>query len=262
MEPLKIGITGVRGVVGETLDPGARRALRGGVRHVPRRRPRARVPRPPALGADAAGGGHRGPPLGGLRGRRPRRLPDAEPAARGEVARRDAAASRSPAATTRRSGTRSSSCATTGSTSARSRARSCSTSTTRARCPRARWDRHRRRASTGTTRSRPTSRRCAPRFDVAAVRARRLRVAVDCCNGSCSRLVPALARGARLRGAADQRRPVAAVPALARARGRAAAAQVRALVQRGPGRPRPRPRRRRRAAEPGGRDGDSRSPRS
>ena len=29
-----------------------------------------------------------------------------------------------------------------------------------------------------------------PRFDVAAIRARRLRVAVDCGNGSCSRLVP------------------------------------------------------------------------
>ena len=65
-----------------------------------------------------------------------------------------------------------------------------------------------------------------------------------------------LARGARLRGAADQRRPLAALPAAPRALGR----------DRGPGpgdrargtrRPRPRARRRRRAAEPRGRDGPS-----
>jgi len=44
MKPLKIGVSGVRGVVGETLTPELRRRIRAGVRDLPRRRPGARVP--------------------------------------------------------------------------------------------------------------------------------------------------------------------------------------------------------------------------
>ncbi len=217
MEPLKVGISGVRGVVGETLDPGARRPLRGGVRLVPRRRPRARLPRPAALGADAAGGG------------RPRvSSPSAARSPISASARRPASSSRSAGL-----GARGGISITGGHNPPEWNALKFvrddglylsaiqgeelldvyhqGTVAARTLGP------HRRRASTGTTRCRRTSRRCAPRSTSRPVRARRLRVAVDCGNGSCSRLVPALARGARLRRAADQRRPGAAVPALARA---------------------------------------------
>ncbi|MCK7482120.1 MAG: hypothetical protein M0C28_36940 [Candidatus Moduliflexus flocculans] len=117
-------------------------------------------------------------------------------------------------------------------------------------------------ARRGAGRRSPTTwRPSPPRFDAAAIRARRLRVAVDCGNGSCSRLVPGWLADARLRGAADQRRPVAALPAAARAldRDRGPGAGDRA---RGPGRPRPRARRRRRAARASWTRRVGRSPRS
>ena len=70
-------------------------------------RPRRRRPRHAHVGRDGAAGRRRGPALGGLPHRGRRRLPDADRAAAGAPARGRRAASPSPRATTRPSGTRS-----------------------------------------------------------------------------------------------------------------------------------------------------------
>ena len=94
----------------------------------------------------------------------------------------------------------------------------------------------------------------AARFDVAAVRARRLRVAVDCGNGSCARFVP--------RWLADlgcEVLPINDDPSLPFPRLPEPSIATAALGSGGRAggrrRPRPRARRRRRAAEPRRRDG-------
>ena len=115
---------------------------------------------------------------------------------------------------------------------ARARPRNCSTSTTRGGS--------RRRPGTGcgrgssrARRSSTTSTCCPPASTWPRARARRLKVAVDCCNGSCSLLAPRWLAALGLRGAGDQRRPV-------RRRSRTrpepkpeTAVQVRALVKAG-----------------------------
>ena len=97
--------------------------------------------------------------------------------------------------------------------------------------PRARWDRIATRVDRHDAVP-PHLEALRAAFDVAAVRARRLRVAVDCGNGSCSRLVPAW-----LEALGCDVLPINDDPALPFPRspepGVAAAAQVRALVRAG-----------------------------
>jgi phosphomannomutase len=97
--------------------------------------------------------------------------------------------------------------------------------------PRARWDRIATRVDRHDAVP-PHLEALRAAFDVGAVRARRLRVAVDCGNGSCSRLVPAW-----LEALGCEVLPINDDPTLPFPRapepGVAAAAQVRALVRAG-----------------------------
>ena len=189
MEPLKIGITGVRGVVGQTLTPElvvrfaeAFGSYLDGGRVLVCRDPRPSGPMVQAavtagllsVGCEVVDLGICPTPTLQLAVRvargEGRRLDHRRPQPPG-VERAQVRAGRRPLPR------------------APSRGRSSSTSSTRARSS-APPGTGSRRASRRRTRSPTTWRPSLARFDAAAIRARRLRVAVDCGNGSCARLVP------------------------------------------------------------------------
>ena len=249
MEPLKIGITGVRGVVGQTLTPElvvrfaeAFGAYLDGGRVLVCRDPR---PSGPMLQAAVTAG----PALGRLRGGRPRRLPDAVAAARGRRDRAPRAASRSPAGHN------------PGDWNALKFVRGDGLYLNaiqgeelldvyhQGAVSRVGWDRMATRVAQHDAID------AAPRAAAAALRRGARARAAGCAWRSTAAtaparvLVPRWLDGARLRGAADQRRPVAALPAPARALDRGGRPGARGGAGR-QGRPRPGARRRRRAAEP------------
>jgi phosphomannomutase len=97
--------------------------------------------------------------------------------------------------------------------------------------PRARWDRIATRVGRHDAVP-PHLEALRAAFDVAAVRSRRLRVAVDCGNGSCSRLVPEWLEALGCEVLALNDDPALPFPRLPEP-GVAAAAQLRALVRAG-----------------------------
>ena len=103
-------------------------------------------------------------------------------------------------------------------------------------------------------RSSTTSTCCRPVSTSAAARSRRLKVAVDCCNGSCSLLAPRWLTTLGCEVLAINDDPSAPFPHSPEPKPDTAV-QVRALVKAGPRGHRPGARRRRRAARPGGRSG-------